>query len=127
MGRTLLISLWLPLGVAAQALVRFGFEPGAAQMPLPMMPMAIVTLLVFAWPAGIPLTAAVRRLHPRSRAAAGGCAAVLGPLTVYAATMGGLLGPFAVWIYGAVLSLPAWLLLWLLTSRGRRAAPQAAG
>lgn len=127
MGRTLLLSLWLPLGVAAQALVRFGFERGQAEMPLAWMPTAIFTLLVFAWPAGIPLTAAVRRLHPRSRPAAYGCAAVLGPLTVYAATVGGLLGPIAVWIYAAVLSLPAWLLLWLLTSRGRRAAPQAAG
>ena len=127
MGRTVLIALWLPLGVAAQALVRFGFQSDLPPTPASTMAMAIVTLLVFAWPAGIPLTVAVRRLHSRSRPAACGCAALLGPLTVYAATIGGLLGPLAVWIYAAILSLPAWLLLWLLTPRGHRAAPQAAG
>ena len=68
-------------------------------------------LFVFTWPAGIPLTLAVRRLYPRSQAAAYGCAAVLGPLTTAAATAGGLLGPIAVWIYAAILSLPAWFLL----------------
>ena len=123
MRRTLLLSLWLPLAVSAQALVRFGFNPGPVPpMPGPMMAAAIVPLFVFAWPAGIPLTAAVRRLYPRSRLAAYGCAAVLGPLTTLAATVGGLLGPIAVWIYAAVLSLPAWLVLWVLSSRRRRSA-----
>ena len=123
MRRTLLLSLWLPLAVVAQALVRFGFNPGPVPpMPGPMMAAAIVPLFVFTWPAGIPLTLAVRRLYPRSQAAAYGCAAVLGPLTTLAATVGGLLGPIAVWIYAAVLSLPAWLVLWVLSSRRRRSA-----
>ncbi len=82
-------------------------------------------LFVFTWPAGIPLTLAVRRLYPRSQAAAYGCAAVLGPLTTAAATAGGLLGPIAVWIYAAILSLPAWFLLWVLSSRLRATAPHA--
>lgn len=126
MGRTLLLSLWLPVAVVAQAVVRFGFGAiPAPPTPGPMMAAAIVPLFVFAWPAGIPLTMAVRRLYPRSRAAAYGCAAVLGPLTAAAATVGGLLGPIAVWIYAAALSLPAWLLLWLLKRNPRRsAAPQ---
>ena len=90
MRRTLLLSLWLPLAVVAQALVRFGFNPGPAPpMPGLMMAAAIVPLFVFTWPAGIPLTLAVRRLYPRSQAAAYGCAAVLGPLTTLAATVGG--------------------------------------
>ena len=123
MRRTLLLSLWLPLAVVAQALVRFGFNPGPVPpMPGLMMAAAIVALFVFTWPAGIPLTLAVRRLRPRSRLAAYGCAAVLGPLTTLAATVGGLLGPIAVWIYAAVLSLPAWLVLWVLSSRRRRSA-----
>ena len=128
MGRTLLLALWLPLAVAAQAFLRFGF--GA--MPLPPMPgsmmtAAIVPLFVFAWPAGIPLTMAVRRLHQRDRVAAFGCAAVLGPLTIAAATVGGLLGPVAVWIYATVLSLPAWFVLWLLKRQERRSALQRPG
>ena len=49
------------------------------------------------------------------------CAAVLGPLTAAAATVGGVFGPIAVWIYASVLSLPSWLVLWLL--EWRRAAP----
>lgn len=127
MGRTLLLSLWLPLAVVAQAVVRFGFSG----MPGPSMPgsivAAIVPLFVFTWPAGIPLTMAVRRLYPRSQAAACGCAAVLGPITAAAATVGGLLGPIAVWIYAAVLSLPAWLVLALLKRNERRSTPQPAG
>ena len=114
MGRTLLLSLWLPLAVAAQAFLRFGFGgmPGPSMPGLSMpgpMAAAIVPLFVFTWPAGIPLTVAVRRLHALSPAAAGGCAVVLGSLTTYAATVGGLLGPVAVWIYAAFLSLPACL------------------
>ena len=91
------------------------------------MAAAIVPLFVFTWPAGIPLTAAVRRLYPHSRAAAYGCAAVLGPLTTAAATVGGLLGPIAVWIYAAFLSLPAWLVLWVLSRRQRTTVPHRHG
>ena len=118
--RTLLLSLWLPLAVAARAVVRFG--PGAVLEPTPLMAMAVGTLFVFTWPAGIPLTAAVRRLHARSPRAAYACAAVLGPLTTAAATIGGLLGPIAVWLYALVLSVPAWLVLWLLARRQPQAA-----
>ena len=122
MKRTLLLALWLPLAVAAQAMVRFGFGAGLEPTPWPITAAAVGTLFVFTWPAGIPLTLAVRRLHARSPRAACACAAVLGPLTTAAATVGGLLGPIAVWIYAAVLSLPAWLVLWLLARVHRRAA-----
>ena len=121
MGRTLLLALWLPFAVAAQAAVRFGF--GTVMEPTPMMVAAVATLFVFTWPAGIPLTVAVRRLYCLSRPTAYAFAAVLGPLTTAAATVGGLLGPLAVWIYAAVLSLPAWLAYWLLARRRRVAAP----
>ncbi len=120
MKRTLLLALWLPLAVAAQAAVRFGFGTGPEPTPAPMIAMAVGALFVFTWPAGIPLTVAVRRLHAHSPRAAYACAAVLGSLTTAAATVGGLLGPIAVWIYAAVLSLPAWLVLWLLVRVERR-------
>ena len=54
---------------------------------------AMVFGLVFAWPGGIPLTRALERLHPVSRPATYACAAVLCPLSVGAATIGGLFGP----------------------------------
>ena len=124
MRRTLLLSLWLPLAVVAQALVRFGFNPGPVPpMPGPMMAAAIVPLIRVHL-AG--RDSADRCRPPAVSALAGlaayGCAAVLGPLTTLAATVGGLLGPIAVWIYAAVLSLPAWLVLWVLSSRRRRSA-----
>ena len=78
---------------------------------------AMVFGLVFAWPGGIPLTRALERLHPVSRPATYACAAVLCPLSVVAATIGGLFGPPGIWIYAGIVSLPAWLVLWLLRWR----------
>ena len=77
---------------------------------------------VFAWPGGIPLTRALERLHPVSRPATYACAAVLCPLSVGAATIGGLFGPPGIWIYAGIVSLPAWLVLWRLRWRTRRLA-----
>ena len=116
MRRTLVLSLWLPLGVAALGLLRFGLQPGLVSAPA-------LLGLVAAWPGGIPLTAALQRLRARSRRAAAACAALLGPLTVLAATVGGLFGPPGIWIYAGIVSLPAWLVLWLL----QRRAPRPAG
>ena len=121
MKRTLLLALWLPLAVAAQAALRFGLG-GLERMPPPMIAMAVGTLFLFTWPAAIPLTVAVRRLHARSREAAYVCAAVLGLLTTAAATVGGVLGPIAVWVFAAVLAAPAWLALWILARRRPRPA-----
>ena len=121
MRRTLLLSLWLPVGVAALGLLRFGALPGLFSAPA-------LLGLVAAWPGGVPLTAALQRLHARSRPAAVACAALLGPLTVLAATVGGLFGPPGIWIYAGVVSLPAWLVLWFLQWRARRpAAPAGSG
>ena len=70
----------------------------------------------------IPLTRALERLHPVSRPATYACAAVLCPLSVGAATIGGLFGPPGIWISAGIVSLPAWLVLWLLRRRARRLA-----
>ena len=83
---------------------------------------AMVFGLVFAWPGCIPLTRALERLHPVSRPATYACAPGLCPLSVGAATIGGLFGPPGIWIYAGIVSLPAWLVLWLLRWRARRLA-----
>lgn len=115
MGRTLMLSLWLPVGVVVLGAIRFG--PGLLSMPADqILPLAL------AWPGGIPLTLCLQKLFPLSRPAAYVCAAVLCPLSVAAATVGGLLGPLGIWIYAAIVSLPAWLALWVLRWRAARAA-----
>ena len=95
MIRTLKLSLWLPIGVVVLSVIRFGFDPSFSTGFVPMLfslP-AMVFGLVFAWPGGIPLTRALERLHLVSRPATYACAAVLCPLSVGAATIGGLFGP----------------------------------
>ena len=124
MIRTLKLSLWLPIGVVVLSVIRFGFDPSFFTGFVPMLfslP-AMVFGLVFSWPGGIPLTRALERLHPVSRPATYACAAVLCPLSVGAATIGGLFGPPGIWIYAGIASLPAWLVLWLLRRRARRLA-----
>ena len=94
MIRTLKLSLWLPIGVVVLSMIRFGFDPSVSTGFVPMLfslP-AMVFGLVFAWPGGFPLTRALERLHPVSRPATYACAAVLCPLSVAAATIGGLFG-----------------------------------
>ena len=95
MRRTLKLSLWLPIGVVVLSVIRFGFDASVSTGFVPMLfslP-AMAFGLVFAWPGGIPLTRALERLHPISRPATYACAAVLCPLSVGAATIGGLFGP----------------------------------
>lgn len=126
MWRTLLLSAWLPIGMVVLGLLRLAFDPGMAPGPAAVMALpAMVVGLAFTWPAGIPLTLALERLHPRSRPLALACAAVLCPLSVAAVTIGGLFGPIGIWAYAGIVSLPAWLVLGLLAGFARpRARPQ---
>jgi len=122
MRRTLILSLWLPAGVVLLTVIRFGFGAASPEGLVPMLfslP-AMVIGLAFAWPGGIPLTLALQRLHAHSRPATIACAAVLCPLTVGAATVGGLFGPIGIWIYAGIVSLPAWLVLWVWKTVLRR-------
>ena len=127
MRRTLLLSSWLPFGMVVLALARLAFDPGFAPGPAAVMALpAMVMGLAFTWPAGIPLTLALERLHPRSPPLAVVCAAVLCPLSVAAVTVGGLFGPIGIWAYAGIVSLPAWLSLGLLAGIERlRATRQA--
>lgn len=120
-------SLWLPLGVLLLSVIRFGLDPGFAPgilQTLISVP-AMIIGLAFTWPGGFPLTRALERLYPLSRPAAYACAAVLCPLSVGAATVGGLFGPPGIWIYAGIVSLPAWLVLALLKWRARRGGQAA--
>ena len=117
MRRTLKLSLWLPAGLVILAVIRFGFDAGLSPGLVPLL--FSLPAVVFAWPGGIPLTRALERLYPLSRPATFACAAVLYPLSVAAATIGGLFGPLGIWIYAGIVSLPAWLVLWLLKWRAR--------
>lgn len=122
MRRTLVLSLWLPIGVVLLAVIRFGLGPVSPEGLVPTLLSLPATIigLAFVWPGGIPLTLALQRLHAHSQPATIACAAVLCPLTVGAATIGGLFGPIGIWIYAGIVSLPAWLVLWIWKTGLRR-------
>ena len=103
--------LWVPIGIAATAVMR-GFG-------LPLEPQAWLSLLVIA-PCGLPLAfawSALRGLgYPR---AAGAVCGVLAVATVLLSLVAGLLGPVAIAAYAIIASLPAWILYAILRLRAR--------
>ena len=113
-----LALLWLPAGVLATAVVRFLPGSGDVSGALLEVLLAGVGLLVVA-PCGLPLALACRRLwrlHYRRLAWVAGIG--LGAVTVAASLVAGLLGPIAIAVYAAVLSLPVWGTWWWLAHRG---------
>ena len=113
-----LALLWLPAGVLATAVVRFLPGPGDAPGAWLEMLLAGAGSLVVA-PCGLPLALACRRLwrlHYRRLAWVAGIG--LGVVTVAASLVAGLLGPIAIAVYAAVLSLPVWGTWWWLARRG---------
>ena len=108
--------LWLPMGVAITAPLR-GLRLGADAEPWPMTALMMVSSLVVVAPAGLPL--ACRRLwrlgHP---GAAWAAFAVLGPATVAASLLAGLLGPLAIAICAALFSGPVWIAVAVLSRGG---------
>ena len=112
----LLALLWLPVGVAATAAIRFAPGAGAAEavMWLPMFLMLVASLVVVA-PCGLPLALGCRRLWRQGyRRAAWAAGIGLGAVTVAASLVAGLLGPVAILIYAVILSLPVWTAGWWL-------------
>ena len=108
-----LALLWLPAGVAAQAALRFG--PSAVRFADAGEAMAALGSLALAAPCGLPLALGCRRLwrlgYRRGAWAAG---IGFGVLTIPATVFAGLLGPVAIAVSAAVLSLPVWFAwLWL--------------
>ncbi len=116
-----LALLWLPAGVAATAALRFWPEtgsPGAADMRLPMLPMLAGSLVLVA-PCGLPLALACRRVWRLGyRRGAWTAGIALGAVTVAVSLVAGLLGPIAIAVYAAALSLPVWITWWWLARRG---------
>lgn len=116
----MLALLWLPGGILATSVVRFGLfsgpvtGPGTGPAGLAMIAASLLPVA----PCGIPLALGCRRLlhlgYPRTAWAS---TAVVGPMTVVAALFAGLLGPIAIAVYAIALSLPVWALTWWLARR----------
>ena len=116
-----LALLWLPAGLVAQAIVRFGAEPGPVAEPgmwLATVPVMAVSLVPVA-PWGLPLALGCRRLwwlgYRRGAWMAG---MVLGAATVASSLVAGLLGPVAIAVYAVVLGVPVWIAWYWLVRRG---------
>ncbi len=113
-GFWILALLWLPVGVVATAVVRFGAE---SAMWMSML-MAAGSLVPVA-PCGLPLALGCRRLWRLGYRRAAWTAGVgLGAVTVAASLVAGLLGPIGIAVYAVTLSLPVWAASWWLARRG---------
>ncbi len=120
--RLLVLALWLPLAILVVSAIRFGGLPLDSERGGGGMLIAVAligSMVLFAWIAALPLTLAVTRIHRRARVLAYACGAVLGPLTVFAAVIGGLFGPVGIVLYTLVFSIPAWIALGI-TARVQR-------
>ena len=105
-----LALLWLPAVIAATAVFR--------GMGVPVEPQAWLSL-VFVAPCGLPLALGCRRLWQLGyRRAAWWAGIGLGAVTALASLVAGLLGPLAIAVYAAIISLPVWI-AWSLLRRSR--------
>ena len=112
-----LALLWLPAGIVAQAALRFG--PSAGAFADAGEAMAALVSLAVVVPCGLPLALGCRRLWRLGyRRGAWLAGIVLGVVTVWAAVVAGLLGPAAIAVGAAVLSLPMWIVWLWLTRHG---------
>ena len=105
----LVALLWLPIGIAATAVVR-GFG-------LPLEPQAWLSLVVVA-PCGLPLAFAWSAIHGLGYpGTAGAVCGILALTTVVLSLVAGLLGPIGIVVYAIVISLPACILYVVLQLR----------
>ena len=119
--RTLLLSIWLPISVLVLFVLRFGIEIwtgsdgiGFHSSQIGTLFLQIGMLFLVAWPCGIPLTAALQKTFRRSRITAYILGVFLIPISAFAATVGGLLGPLGILGYVTFVSIPAWIVLGIL-------------
>ncbi len=116
-----LALLWLPSGVVAQTVVRFGPDALAAETfgpwlgAMAMEGMSLAALV----PCGLPLALGCRRLWRLGyRRGAWTAGAGLGAVTIPVAVIAGLLGPLAIAAGAVALSLPVWTAWWWLARHG---------
>ena len=110
--RLLVLPLWLPLAILLVSVLRFGGLPADAGSGGAMFIGAMVgSMVLFTWIAAIPLTTALTMLYRRARIVTYVCGAVLAPITVFGALIGGLFGPIGIVAYPLVFSTPAWIAL----------------
>lgn len=114
-----LALLWLPAGVVATAVARFGggqaAEPGMWLATLPAMAGSLAPVA----PCGLPLALGCRRLWRLGcRRGAWMAGTGLGAATVAASLVAGLLGPMAIALYAVTLSAPVWIAWYWLARRG---------
>ena len=120
--RLLVLPLWLPLAILVVSILRFGDLPADSGNGGALFIGAMVgSMVLFTWIAAIPLTVALTLLYRRARIVAYVCGAVLAPITVFGAIVGGLFGPIGIVAYPLVFSAPAWIALGItaLIHRGR--------
>ncbi len=97
--------LWLPLGIMLLTVSR-GFGVLSMQALASLLPVL---------PCGLPLAFACRSIHRLNRPRTAWVTfAILAPLTIMAAIIGGLLGPLGIAAYSIAASLPAWLIFFIL-------------
>ncbi len=112
-----LALLWLPTGIVALTVIRFGAS-GVAFADAEEAMAALVSLAVTA-SCGLPLAlgcSSLSRVCCRRAAWAAGIG--LGVLTVPAVVVAGLLGPVAIAAVATVLSLPVWIAwFWIWIAR----------
>ena len=107
-----LALLWLPAGVVATTVFRFGADGGPTAEPgmwLAAVPMMVGSFVPVA-PCGLPLALGCRRLWRLGYRRGAWMAGIgLGAVTVAASLVAGLLGPVAIAVYALVLSVPVWI------------------
>ena len=110
--RLLVLPLWLPLAILVVSGIRFGGLPTDAEVGgMLTAGVMIGSMVLFTWIAALPLTLAVTFLYRRVRVLAYVFGAILAPITVFGALIGGLFGPIGIVAYALVFSAPAWIAL----------------
>jgi hypothetical protein len=119
--RLLVLSLWLPLAILVVSVIRFGLSTAADVGGMLTAGVMIGSMVLFTWIAALPLTLAVTFLYRRVRVLAYVFGAILAPITVFGALIGGLFGPIGIVAYALVFSAPAWIALGITAQiqRGR--------
>ena len=117
LGFWLLALLWLPAGVVAQAVVRFGLFDGGFVGPGDLL--AALTSLVPVALCGLPLPLGCRRLWRLGYRRGAWISGIgLGVMTIPLAVFAGLLGPLAIAVGALLFSGPVWIGCWWLARKG---------